>query len=153
MPLQGQWPAGGRMSLTGQLDVRATAKPRQSADYNRAMHRRFVAFMAMIALLWQSVAVSPTGVLPAILADVEHAVLHWQDESHHHHDDGSWHADESTESAQHATADHVGSPPALHSTSTLRWAPVASQSPAAACSGETAAPFLEGPLRPPRATT
>jgi hypothetical protein len=131
----------------------STAGPQQLADYNRAMHRRFVAFMAMIALLWQSVAIAPAGFLPELLADVDHALLHWQDEGHHHHDDGSWHVDESSESAQHMMADHVASSPALHSTLTWRWAPVASQSPAAACSGETAAPFLEGPLRPPRATT
>jgi hypothetical protein len=117
------------------------------------MHRRFVAFMAMIALLWQSVAVSPTGVLPAIMADVEHAVLHWQDESHHHHGDGSRHAGESPESAQHATPDHTGSSPALHSTSTQRWAPEASGSPVAAGSDETAAAFLESRLRQPRART
>lgn len=107
----------------------------------------------MMALLWQSVAVAPAGFLPDILADVEHAVLHWQDEGHHHHDDGSWHVDESTESVQHATADQVGSSPALHSTVTLRWAAMASQSPPAARSSAITAPFLEGPLRPPRTTT
>ena len=117
------------------------------------MHRRLIAFMAMMALLWQSVAIAPAGFLPGILADVEHAVLHWQDEDHHHHADGSWHVDESTESDQHAAADHVGSSPALHSTVTLRWAAMRSQSPPAACSSAFSAPFLEDPLRPPRTTT
>jgi hypothetical protein len=122
------------------------------ADYNRPMPRRFVAFMAMVALLWQSVAMAPAGFLPGILADVQHVVLHWQDEGHHHHADGSWHVDESTESVQHAAADHVGSAPALHSTVTLHWAHMASQSPPAAGSSAISAPFLESPLRPPRST-
>ncbi|HSW08035.1 hypothetical protein [Aquabacterium sp.] len=116
------------------------------------MHRRLVALLAMIALVWQSAAFAPAGVLPEVLASLEHASLHWQDEGHHHHGDGSWHVDESTESTLHVMADHVGSSPALHSTLTLTLTPVASESPPATGSCEVTAPFLEGPLRPPRAT-
>jgi hypothetical protein len=68
-----------------------------------AHHSLFAKIFVLIALLWQSMAMSYADLTTS---DVRHAVLHWEAEVHHHHEDGTYHLDESKESAQHSAADH-----------------------------------------------
>lgn len=77
------------------------------------MRRSTVLFVMLFAMLWQSVALARAGSTANALADLGHAALHWQEEGHHHHEDGSYHLDESKESAQHVLSDHVSAAAAL----------------------------------------
>ena len=58
-------------------------------------------------MLWQSVALARPGSTVNVLSDLAHAALHWQQEGHHHHDDGSFHLDDSPASAFHLLGDHL----------------------------------------------
>ena len=115
------------------------------------MRRSAVLLVMLFAMLWQSVALARVGSTVNALADMEHAALHWQGEGHHHHEDGSYHLDDSTASAQHVLGDHVSAVTAL----------MAAVSNDAPLQGSTAPgglheilapnPTLDGLLRPPRA--
>lgn len=107
--------------------------------------------LMVFALLWQSVALARVGSSVNVLADLEHAALHWLGASHHHHDDGSYHEEESAEAKQHLMTDHLGAslemaagPEAL-----------VPQGPSASPDGRPTAPCPSPPpgrlLRPPRA--
>jgi len=115
------------------------------------MRRLATVTLMVFALLWQSVALARVGSSVNVLADLAHAALHWQGTSHHHHDDGSYHLEDSTEATQHLMTDHLGAslemaagPEAL-----------VPQGPAASPDGRPAAPCPSPPpgrlLRPPRA--
>jgi hypothetical protein len=56
----------------------------------RAMRRSACLLFLLLSLLWQSVATAGGRLLPELAEDAEHAALHWQDQAHHHHDDGSY---------------------------------------------------------------
>jgi hypothetical protein len=107
-------------------------------------------FAMLLALLWQTSAFAWFGNPQKALADLEHAALHWAAEGHHHHDDGSYHVDESEESAVHVIGDHAGAPvvlpsaapPALSRPDTAAFAPADMEAGPSPC--------LDGPLRPPR---
>lgn len=112
--------------------------------------RRSVTLIAMLlAMLWQSAAFARLGMSVEALAELEHAVLHWQDEAHHHHDDGSFHVGESDESARHLMADHVSVPALLPQPPAmlLRLEDGAPELPGVRAGPH---PFIDGPLRPPR---
>ena len=66
------------------------------------MLRRCGLFLLLLSLLWQSVALAGGRWLAD---DAAHAALHWQDQAHHHHDDGSYHADDSGEALAHVQID------------------------------------------------
>lgn len=114
------------------------------------MKRTGVLIALLIALFWQSAVLARTGTTAPLLVDAEHAMLHWSDEGHHHHDDGSFHLDTSGESVQHVMFDLT------NCNALLRDAPPALHSPGASSPGRDAAtaappPFLDGLLRPPSA--
>lgn len=117
------------------------------------MARKLLVLALLIALIGQSVSVARTGLTLDFLADLQHLVLHWQGEGHHHHDDGGYHLDDSGESAQHIIADYVIGSPALLANLDVKIPFVGSHSPGTQHVGRVPNPFLEGPLRPPRSTT
>ena len=114
------------------------------------MRRIATVTLMVLALLWQSVALARVGSTVNVLADLEHAALHWQSTSHHHHDDGSYHEEDSAEASQHLMTDHLGA--------SLEMAagpePLATQGPSAAPSERPSLPWPSPPpdglLRPPR---
>ena len=114
------------------------------------MRRSAVAVVMLFAMLWQSVALARVGSTINVLADLEHAALHWQEERHHHHDDGSFHLDDSNESVQHVTGDQVSTTTALLHACSYDFPPRAALSPRSLRDAPASPPFLEGPLRPPR---
>lgn len=71
------------------------------------MRPSIVLLAVLFAMLWQSLALARPGSTVNLLADPEHAALHWAGEGHHHHEDGSYHLDGSNESVQHVVTDHL----------------------------------------------
>jgi len=69
------------------------------------MRRKLVLFVAVWALLWQGLAGAGLPSLAKVAADAAHAALHWKDVGHHHHHDGSVHADASQASFEHVALD------------------------------------------------
>jgi hypothetical protein len=117
------------------------------------MIRKFLVLALLIALMGQSVSMARTGLTLDFLADLQHAVLHWQGEGHHHHDDGAYHQDDSSESAQHMIADYVMASPALLAGISTLLPALGASTPALQRTDFVPHPFLEGPLRSPRSTT
>jgi hypothetical protein len=114
------------------------------------MRRSFILLAVICALLWQSVALARVGSTVNALADLEHAALHWQQVSHSHHDDGSYHLDESCESVQHVLMDPAGASAALLTFFSQDFRGHGSTSPGGEPEHHPPDPVLEGLLRPPR---
>jgi hypothetical protein len=77
------------------------------------MPRLAVLVVLLLAMFWQSAAMARIGSSVNVLADPEHAALHWNLESHHHHDDGTYHLGDSAGSSQHVLIDPVSATAAL----------------------------------------
>ncbi|MBI5722274.1 MAG: hypothetical protein HZC37_31750 [Burkholderiales bacterium] len=114
------------------------------------MRRPIVLLAVLIAMLWQSVALARSGFTVNAPGDLRHAALHWQGAAHHHHEDGSFHLDDSSESIQHLIADHLTAAPALPSASAHDFSAARSGSLATVHDDLAPQPFLDGLLRPPR---
>ena len=69
------------------------------------MRRQFIIVIAMLSILWQGFAVGSVGTFADAIGDAEHASLHWNEVSHHHHDDGTLTRDNSSDSALHMAMD------------------------------------------------
>lgn len=104
----------------------------------------------LFAMLWQSVAMARVGATAHAVADLEHAALHWQEEGHHHHADGSYHLDDSTESVQHVLSDHVSAAAALVASSSQGFPPLGSAALGGLHDTLVPNPTLDGLFRPPR---
>ena len=104
----------------------------------------------LIAMLWQSVALARAWSTVNPLADMEHTTLHWQEEGHHHHEDGAYHLDDSPESVQHVIGDHVSASAALLASASYDFPSLASALPGGLHKTPVPDPDLEGLLRPPR---
>jgi hypothetical protein len=81
-----------------------------------------------------------------------HAALHWQDKGHHHHEDGSYHLDESPESVQHVVSDHFSATLALLMTAAHDFPSLVSAAPGGLNKAAIPDPDPEGLLRPPRSS-
>jgi len=117
------------------------------------MRRTAVLLVILFAMLWQSVALARVGSTVNVLADLEHAALHWQEKGHHHHEDGSYHLDDSKDSAQHVLSDHVTATTALLVTASHDVPPLGSAAPGGLHERLVPDPTLDGLLRPPRSRT
>ncbi len=104
----------------------------------------------LFAMFWQSVALARVGSTVNVLADQEHAALHWQEEGHHHHDDGSYHLDDSKDAVQHVLSDHVTAASALLVTAAHDFPPLGSAAPGGMHDRLLPDPTPDGLLRPPR---
>jgi len=114
------------------------------------MGRRFLICLLMLAFAWQSAPLVRAGTVFGASGDFKHAVMHWIESAHHHHDEGAYHQDASGESTQHVAADLSGgsaTPPAEERPHAL----AVDTGPALThLSSSGPPPVLEGPLRPPR---
>jgi len=115
-----------------------------------AMPRRLILIVMLFAMLWQSVALARPGSTVNALADTAHTALHWQEEGHHHHEDGSYHLDDSPESAQHIASDHVSASAALLVSASRDFPPQSSALPGGLHKAPVPDPDLKGLLRPPQ---
>ena len=114
------------------------------------MRRSAILLVMLFAMLWQSVAMARIGSTVNPLADLEHATLHWQGVAHHHHEDGSYHQDDSKESVQHVVTDHLNASLALTAASWHDFTPLGSVAPDGLRERLVPNPPLDGLLRPPR---
>jgi len=114
------------------------------------MRRSAILFVMLFAMLWQSVALARPGSTVNVLADLEHAALHLQEEGHHHHDDGTFHLDDSQASAFHVLSDHLTVTTALLPAVLHHFPPSTSSRPGGLHDARVPDPFLDGLLRPPR---
>lgn len=117
------------------------------------MRRTPVIVALLFAMLWQSVALARMGSTVNAFADVAHTALHWQETAHHHHEDGSYHPDDSKESAQHLVCDHVCATIALPVAASHHFPLMASAAPEGLHAIPVPGPTLDGLLRPPRLRT
>jgi hypothetical protein len=117
------------------------------------MRRTAVLVFLLLAMLWQSAAYARAGSTVSVLADPDHAALHWLEKGHHHHDDGSYHLDDSKASAQHLLCDHVTATSALLLAASRDFPPLGSAAPTGRHERRVPDPPLEGLLRPPRSST
>jgi hypothetical protein len=117
------------------------------------MRRSAVLLVMLFAMLWQSVALARVGSTVNVLADLEHAALHWLEAGHHHHDDGAYHVDDSKDSAQHVLSDHVTATTALLATTSHDFPHLGSVAPGSLHERPVPDPTLDGLLRPPRSRT
>lgn len=104
----------------------------------------------LFAMLWQSVAMARVGSTVNPLADLAHATLHWLEEAHHHHEDGSYHLDDSKESVQHMVTDHLYASLDMVAMSLHPFSRLGSAAPDGLNGQGVPNPPLDGLLRPPR---
>lgn len=114
------------------------------------MRRGFLILVLLASLCWQSLAVAGQSLVFAQADQLAHALLHWQDSAHHHHDDGSVHDEDSPEGAIHVAADGALQAQALVSTAAALSLGSLSAAPAEIEARGTPPPLMEGPRRPPR---
>jgi hypothetical protein len=114
------------------------------------MRRSAVLFVMLFAIFWQSVAMARVGSTVNALADMEHATLHWQEKAHHHHDDGSYHLDDSKESVQHGVMDNLNASLAPAVASSHNFPPLGSAAPSGLHEPLVPYPALAGLFKPPR---
>lgn len=114
--------------------------------------RQALALFVLISMLAQAAMAGQLS-MHGSAASLAHAALHWNEEAHHHHDDGSLHQDVSDESIQHIQSDgwlSAASLPACHLCHGLALPPFTEHD---LTSGPAPpAPYLEGLKRPPRPT-
>lgn len=114
------------------------------------MRKSALVFFMLFAMLWQPVAMARMGSTVNLLADPEHAALHWQGPGHHHHEDGSYHLDDSNGSAQHVVADHLSASVDMAAPASDDVPPQGSTVPGGLRTTVVPNPTLDGLLRPPR---
>lgn len=114
------------------------------------MRRKLVLALMLIAMLWQSVALARAGSTVNALADPAHAMLHWLNVGHHHHEDGSYQVDDSKESTHHVAIDHPGATLAMATADSHDFLPAGLAAPAGLREPLVPHPVLDGLLRPPR---
>jgi len=114
------------------------------------MRRSAILIVMLLAMLWQSTAMARLGSTVNPLSDLVHATLHWNGESHHHHEDGSYHLDDSKESVHHMAADHLSASLAPAVPSSHEFPALASALPDDLHAARMSNPALDGLLRPPR---
>ncbi|MGR4867932.1 hypothetical protein ACIPRI_03565 [Variovorax sp. LARHSF232] len=117
------------------------------------MLRRLPVLLLLISAFWQALAVGGHAQALGDLEEAAHAVIHWQEQPHHHHDDGSVSHDVSEESVQHIVADGcLGGAAVLPATISL-FIPAAIERPFLGSEPAPPWPYLDGLRRPPRLTT
>jgi len=115
------------------------------------MRRGFVLLLLLTSLFWQSLTMAGQVAALAHGEDFSHTVLHWLDSAHHHHDDGTVHADPGDDALQHIALDG-----ALQTAALLPSLLVTASAtghvflPMPQERGQPP-PWMEGPTRPPRA--
>jgi len=101
-------------------------------------------------LIWQALAwVSPYQV--ALQSDaIAHAVVHVQEQDHHHHADRSLHLQDDAQEPPHQHADEGAQPPALMPVGASAAMPAPSAVRVAVTQREHRSVDSDGPLRPPQ---
>lgn len=117
------------------------------------MRRSLVVVLLLVSTFWQVIVVGghPGGL--GAPRETAHAMLHWQGQAHHHHDDGSVTQDSSKDSVQHVALDGVLAVNAPWSDAFVSLPTAASVRPSAADEVGGPWPYPDGPMRPPKFST
>lgn len=116
------------------------------------MRRGLVLFLLVVSAFWQVIAVAGQATAFGNAEENAHALLHWQEESHHHLDDGSVVQDESDESLEHVVADGCVGAAAVWMTASFDLAPASATRHQMTDEAALPSPPPDGPRRPPRLT-
>lgn len=114
------------------------------------MRRGVLLLLVLASLLWQVVSHAAPGSAYRHGNDADHAALHWQEQAHHHHEDGSVSVDESDESRLHVQLDGAVSCCALVGSAGWSVPALSAPAPFVAQARPHTSPALEGLRRPPR---
>ena len=115
------------------------------------MPRKLLALLLLFSVFWSSLSAAGCFTTTERGREPGHVVLHWQDSDHHHHDDGSLHAEDSGGTAQHQHADSAANPSGLVAAGLPCLRMPCGVTPSMTAELPPPSPTLEGPLRPPRA--
>ncbi|MFP5476715.1 MAG: hypothetical protein ACLGJD_24000 [Gammaproteobacteria bacterium] len=118
-----------------------------------SVRKTAVFLFVLFGMLWQSFAMAGANVLAGTAEDTAHTVLHWQEQGHHHDDDGSYHADDSADSIQHVALDGALSPYALLSAVDMQVPPCPGVQQLPTHSAAFPDPDADRLRRPPRLTS
>lgn len=113
------------------------------------MARLLTVIFLIVSLLGQGALAGDVSWTLETPDDVSHAMMHLENEGHHHHDDGSYKADDSAESSLHVMSDHGGCCVLMSDGLWLSPVYVTDNLPVFSVSLHQS-PSLDGPLRPPR---
>jgi hypothetical protein len=111
-----------------------------------------IIFVVLLALLWQTAATARVHAagMQSTGAHLAHAALHGGIDSHHHHDDGTTHENDSNESAQHTAADHASVSAAIVSSFVQGFSVVEMCVAPCLSAADIPNPHVGLPFRPPR---
>lgn len=117
------------------------------------MRRTLTVAVIVVALLQHAFLMAANGLVYYSGEGIGHAMLHWQEAGHHHHDNGSVHEDPSDdESARHLQADGALVAAALPCALPVFEPLPVREHYSVFINNPLGPPFLEGPTRPPRLT-
>ncbi len=111
------------------------------------------ALLLVAVLLWQSMSMLGSWSAAQRVGQLEHLIVHSQDENHHHHADKALLMDEHDGPVQHLHADSSASTAGLLTSLQPTLSNVRSMSPPELSLALWLSPTLEGPLRPPMQRT
>lgn len=114
------------------------------------MQRTIVLLAMLFSLLLQGMALTVPRSTVSIQSDIEHAAMHFNGEAHHHHDDGSYHPDDSRASKLHVLSDNMTVTIVLVLASPQQFPLSVFAKPDGFHGVTVPDPFLDGLLRPPR---
>ncbi len=116
------------------------------------MRRRLGLFLLLLSLFCQSAVLAGGRWMPDAAEDLVHTVLHWGDKAHHHHEDGTYSADNSSDSIAHVQLDGALQVQALLRDGPLAMMPIHRMTPAGPPHFHIPAPPPDGLRRPPKTT-
>ena len=114
------------------------------------MIRKALTFLLLLSVCWQALAVAGFAAALTSAEASSHVLQHWQEADHHHHEDGTQHADEAAGNVQHMHAESMANaagPVAAGWRDALALRPAA---PDMLVGSAHIAPYLQQPLRPPQ---
>jgi hypothetical protein len=114
------------------------------------MRRALTLFLVLLSFCWQAAAMGDAAAPRESGADLAHALLHWGEQAHHHHDDGSLAVDDSDASLAHVHLEGAASCVAI--LGAPGWAPAAfaAQAPPDHASARPPSRALPALRKPPR---
>lgn len=114
------------------------------------MRRGFVLVFLVMSAFWQVIAIAGQATAFGNKEEAAHALLHWQEENHHHDADGSVTQDDSDESLQHVVADGCLGSIAVWATASFGFEPASALRPSTRIDRALPTPPPDGLRRPPR---
>jgi hypothetical protein len=118
------------------------------------MLRRAGLFVLLLSVFWHYAAMAGGGSVLGLGEESGHAVLHWQEQAHHHDDhgghDGDFHVDDSSDSLTHLHLDGALTGTALPVDGVPAVPRLATVAPADRAMPELPTPPPTGLRRPPR---